>query len=234
MKFNEAENLINEYVKDMIDSCPHCGARVHIEKLWNDSHSYQNGDVEFYVIFRCRPCKKLILKTHLFKQNEYSNDTNLKSAGWDETFPILLDGELSKQDSDDIPERVLADYKEALKCKSIGANRASCSMFRRALQSSLIELGADSKKDLIEQINSLDSLPKDLKDWAHQIRILGNWGAHPDKDNLKDVDEDDTSEVHDFVSKFFVYTFIMPTKVATSRKRREERAQLKEQDDNQE
>ena len=234
MKLNEAENLINEYVKDMIDSCPHCGAKVHIEKLWNACHSYKNGDAEFYVIFRCRPCKKLILKTHLFKQNEYSNDMNLKSVGWDETFPILLDSELTKQDSENIPERVLADYKEALKCKSIRANKASCSMFRRALQSSLVELGADAKLDLIEQINSLGSLPNDLKDWAHQIRILGNWGAHPDKDNLKDVDEDDVIEVHDFVSKFFVYTFIMPQKVATSRKRREEKINKNNSEDNQE
>lgn len=223
MKLDDAKRLIGEYTEDLIDTCPHCGARVHIEKLWNDFHSFKNGDVEFYVVFRCKPCKKLILKTFLFRQNRYSSDTNLEVGGWDEKFPVSLDSELSKQDSENIPEQVFVDYQEALKCKSIGAHRASCAMFRRALQSSLLELGADKDKDLIEQINSLGNLPDDLKDWAHQIRIFGNWGAHPDKDNLKDVNEEDVEEVYDFVAKFFVYTFIMPKKVEISRKRREER-----------
>ena len=229
MKLEEAKKLIEEYVKDMIDLCPHCGAKVHIEKLWSDYHIFRNsdtgfyGDTEFYIVFRCKPCKKLILKTFLYQQNRYSDNTDLKPKGWDEKFPISLDSEISKQDSENLPARVLSDYKEALKCKSIGANKASCSMFRRALQSSLVELGVDTKLHLIAQIDSLGSLPEDLKDWAHQIRIFGNWGAHPDKDNLKDVDKDDVLETHDFLAKFFVYTFIMPQKVATSRKRREEK-----------
>lgn len=220
--------MIEEYVKDMIDTCPHCGAKVHIEKLWNAHHSFENGDVEFYVVFRCRPCKKLLLKTFIFRQNRYTNKTNLELAGWDEKFPISLDTELPKGDFQYIPEEVFADYKEALKCKSIGANRASCAMFRRALQSALIELGANGGEDLIKQIDSLTGLPTDIKDWTHQIRIFGNWGAHPDKDQLKEVDENDVAEAHDFTSKFFVYTFIMPRKVVESKKRREEKTKPKE------
>ena len=229
----KAIELIEKHVQDTIDLCPHCGAKVHIEKLWSDYHSLRNGDLEFYVVFRCKPCKKLLLKTFYFHKDRY-NQGNYEPKGWYEKFPISLDSELSKEDSENIPKRVLEDYREALKCKSIGANKASCSMFRRALQSSLVELGVETKLDLIVQINSLDSLSNDLKDWAHQIRIFGNWGAHPDKDNLKDINEDDVSEAHEFVAKFFVYTFIMPQKVATSRKRREERVNKQNPKDNQE
>lgn len=222
MKLDEAKQLIEKHTHDMVDLCPHCGAKAHIVRLWSDWHIFSNGDLEFYVIFRCVPCSKLLLKTFFF-----DGSSNLSGGyepkGWGDQFPISLDIELSKQDSENIPARVFADYKEALKCKSIGANKASCSMFRRALQSSLIELGVDTGLDLVTQINSLVSLPDNLKDWAHQIRILGNWSAHPDKDNLKEIDEDNVSEVHDFVAKFFVYTFIMPQKVAASRKRREEK-----------
>jgi len=88
-------------------------------------------------------------------------------------------------------------------------------------------LGADYKLDLITQINSLNSLPSDIKDWAHQIRIFGNWGAHPDKDNLKEVDHDDVIEVNDFISKFFLYVFIMPEKVKLSRTKREKKLNQK-------
>jgi hypothetical protein len=223
MDTKEAQSIIDKHVKDLIDLCPHCGAKVHIEKLWNDYHSFRNGDVEFYVVFRCKPCKKLLMKTFLFKQNRYSRDENLEVKGWDEKFPISFDDVLSNEEKEHIPEQVLADYQEALKCKSIAANRASCSMFRRALQSSLVLLGASHKLDLIKQIESLTSLPKDIIDWAHQIRIFGNWGTHPDKDKLKEVDSDDVAEVHDFISKFFVYIFIMPEKVKLSRAKRDEK-----------
>ena len=79
-------------------------------------------------------------------------------------------------------------------------------------------------ENLIGQINSLSDLPGDIKDWSHQIRIFGNWGAHPDKDQLKNVERDDVLEVHDFFSKFLVYTFIMPARVKASRERREARS----------
>ncbi len=122
----------------------------------------------------------------------------MEAKGWDENFPVSFDDELSKQE-EYIPDQVLSDYQEALQCKSIGANRANCSMFRRALQSAIVMLGTDNKLDLIKQIDSLDCLPKDIKDWAHQIRIFGNWGAHPDKDNPKEVDSNDVTVVHDFI-----------------------------------
>ena len=228
MNIEEAKEVIHEHVNDLIDDCPHCGAKVHIEKLWNDFHQFRNRDLESYVLFRCKPCQKLILKTFYFKQNEYSDPINLSIQGWDEKFPMSYDDELNNEEKDYIPEDVILDYKEALKCKSIGANRASCAMFRRALQTSLVMLGADHKLDLIKQIESLASLPGDIKDWAHQIRILGNWGAHPDKDNLKDVNEDDVAEVHDIISKFLLYMFIMPEKVKLSRANREAKLEKKQ------
>ncbi len=230
MDLNSAQNLIEQHAKDLIDTCPHCGAEVHIEKLWNAHHFFDNGDVEFYVIFRCKPCEKLLLKTYVFRQNRYTKE--LEIVGWDKKYPVSLDAELSKIDLQYIPDEIFSDYKEALKCKSIGANRASCAMFRRSLQSALIELDASENDDLINQIDKLEALPKDIKDWAHQIRIFGNWGAHPDKDKLKEVNVEEVAETHDFISKFFVYMFIMPRKVEESRKRREEKINSKEAEDN--
>ncbi|UCG69534.1 MAG: DUF4145 domain-containing protein [Thermoplasmata archaeon] len=174
MKINEAKEAVNEKIVDLIDVCPHCGAKVHIEQLWNDHHQFRNGNVEFYLAFRCKPCRKLMIKTCLFEQNRYSSDQNLSFEGWKEKFPLSLGDELSDEEKEHIPDEVFKDYQEALKCRSFGANRASCAMFRRALQNSLVVLGADHKLDLIKQIESLDNLPADIKDWAHQIRIFGN------------------------------------------------------------
>ena len=225
MNLKEAREAINTHVKDLIELCPHCGAKSHIEALWNESHKLRNGDVEFYVVFRCKPCRKLLLKTFFLRQNPYNRgDEDLEVKGWDEMFPTSLDDQLNKEEKEFIPTEILLDYQEALKCKAIAANRASCAMFRRSLQSALVKLGADAKLDLVKQIESLENLPKDIKDWTHQIRIFGNWGAHPDKDNLKDVDSNDVTETHDFTSKFLLYMFIMPEKVRLSREKREKKA----------
>lgn len=220
MKLEEAKEGIDKHTRDLIDQCPHCGSKAHIEAVWNDCHRFRDGDVEFYVIFRCKPCKKLLLKTFFLEQNSYSSEENLTMRGWKHTFPMSMDDQLSPEEKEHVSPEVLADYEEALQCKSVGADKASCAMFRRALQTALVILGAKPDANLIDQINSLTSLPEDIKDWSHQIRIFGNWGAHPDKDNLKNVDRDDVLEVHDFFSKFLVYTFIMPAKVKASRERR--------------
>lgn len=221
MNLKEARDAINTHVRDHIEQCPHCGARAHIEALWNDCHTLRNRDVEFYVVFRCKPCRKLLMKTCHFKQNPYTDQEKLSFEGWDEIFPLSLDDQLGREEKEFLPTEIRKDYEEALKCQSISAHRASCAMFRRALQAALLIIGADPKLDLIKQIEALSVLPADVKDWAHQIRIFGNWGAHPDKDNLKDVGDDDVSEAHDFMSKFLLYMFIMPEKVKLSRQRRD-------------
>jgi hypothetical protein len=40
MEREEAKNLIETYIVDIIELCPHCGAKAHIEKLWSDHHIF--------------------------------------------------------------------------------------------------------------------------------------------------------------------------------------------------
>lgn len=221
MNLKEASEAINVHLQDLIEQCPHCGAQAHIHAQWNDFHVLRNRDVEFYVVFRCKPCRKLLLKTFYLEQNRHSDHESLSIKGWDEMFPVSLDDQLGKEEKEYVPPDIRRDYEEALKCRSISAYRGSCAMFRRALQGALLQIGADPKLDLVKQIEALAVLPVDVKDWAHQIRIFGNWGAHPDRDNLKEVGSDDVSEAHDFMSKFLLYMFIMPAKVKLSRERRD-------------
>lgn len=121
-----------------------------------------------------------------------------------------------------IPSDVASDYVEAIKCFDVGANKASISMCRRALQTSVIEKGA--KKDrLIDQIDELfdnDVITGDIKDWAHEIRLAGNIGAHPDKDGLNDVTAQDAKEMIDFMEEYLNYVYIMPSKVEEKRVKR--------------
>jgi len=118
-----------------------------------------------------------------------------------------------------VPSEVARDYVEAIKCFDVGANRGSVVMCRRSLQSSVIERGA-KKGRLVDQIDELHDnqiITKDIRDWAHEIRLTGNIGAHPDEDGLEDVTPDDAEELLKFMEEYLNYVYIMPAKVAEKR-----------------
>ncbi len=122
-----------------------------------------------------------------------------------------------------VPENVASVFLEAMVCFNVGAFRASAAMCRRALETSALERGATKGKKLVEQINELcekQAITKDIKDWCHQIRIIGNMGAHPDDDGLEIVSQTDADDLINFMEEYLNYVYIMPAKVAEKRKRK--------------
>lgn len=212
----QIDKRVISLVTDFIDICPHCDSRAHFQMLFNDSHTTSKGDVIYYITFRCVPCKKLTLKTMEFQQNEYSTREDLKLIGWRDKFPNDDIVHINKFE-ETVPSEVLSDFKEGVISLNSKCYKASASMFRRSLQSALLNLGADSSKDLIDQIKNTTSLTKDIRDWAHNIRIFGNWGAHPQNDLLKEVDQKIADEVRMFIEEFFNYVYVMPDRVAKAR-----------------
>jgi hypothetical protein len=105
---------------------------------------------------------------------------------------------------ENLPSEALKDMVEASKCIDVEASRAGATMVRRALEQVLIDKGADRNKDLYEQIDELKN-KKQLTAYetslAHGIRYLGNFGAHPEDDQLKDVNLDDAKLAFQIVSK---------------------------------
>lgn len=85
------------------------------------------------------------------------------------------------------------------------ASRATVTQCRRAIQNACVSAGDNSKADLIDQIDELESkrlISPRLKDIAHAIRMIGNFGAHPQRDPLKDVTFDDATAILEFTSEF--------------------------------
>lgn len=91
-------------------------------------------------------------------------------------------------------------------------------MCRRALQSSVIEKGASKGKRLVDQIDELygnGAITKDIRDWAHEIRLTANIGAHPD--DLEDITADDAQELIKFTEEYLNYVYVMPAMVLAKR-----------------
>lgn len=214
----QTTTILQSAIKDLIDTCPHCDTRAHLELLFQENHIMKNRDVIYYATFRCVPCKKLIVKTYKFSQNPYDPNENLSAVGWQDKFPGEEAVYASKFEGP-VPAHILEDFKEGVISLYHKCPKAAVSMFRRALQSALLERGAKPKEDLVDQIKNATFLTQDIKDWAHNIRIFGNWGAHPQDDNLKDADEKTAKETQDFLEEFFNYVYVMPSRVATARKK---------------
>ena len=76
--------------------------------------------------------------------------------------------------------------------------------------------GAPDTK-LIDQIDWLAThshITEQMKDIAHQIRLGGNLGAHPDRDGLRDVGEGEARAILTFLRDFFRYVYEIPASLA--------------------
>jgi hypothetical protein len=220
MKSSEINLSLGQMCQDFIDVCPHCEAKVHLELLHNDHYTGAGRDQFNYLTFRCKPCKKLSVRVFQSRQNPYSTEQNLTLERWISKFPPV-DTQPGHKIIEFVPKEVVDDYTEGLVCLANGAAKAAVSMFRRAIQSAVIEQGADKEQKLSQQIKSVGSLTKEIKDWAHNIRIFGNWGAHPQDDKLSQVDQALAEEVKDFIEEFMNYVYVLPGKVSAARRRHE-------------
>jgi len=110
-----------------------------------------------------------------------------------------------------IPQEIGDDFNEANRCLGVEAKKATVVMCRRVLQNACVLKGASPNVDLFKQIDELESkriINPSLKDVAHTIRMIGNWGAHPQDDPLKDVTLDDALEIVKFTSEFLDEVFV--------------------------
>jgi hypothetical protein len=98
---------------------------------------------------------------------------------------------------------------------------ASAVMARSALQSALREQGATGRnlRDEIEDLASKGILPSIMKDWAHEVRGLGNDSAHPGAEQAA-TDPRDARDIVQFLDFFLEYSYSLPKKINDYRARK--------------
>ncbi|ASL44669.1 hypothetical protein bAD24_I14385 [Burkholderia sp. AD24] len=90
-------------------------------------------------------------------------------------------------------------------------------MARRTLEAITIERG-ESGGTLAKRLQALtdkNMLPPTLADWAKEVRLIGNVGAHFDP--LEDVEISDAEQLRDFIQELLSYLYILPSKLADRR-----------------
>ena len=121
---------------------------------------------------------------------------------------------------DNVPKEIKEDALEAQSVFQAGAWKSTVVMCRRAVQGSCIERGAkpDNLANQIDELQANGLLTVQLKEWTHQIRKFGNFGAHPDE-NLGDATQDDATQMIEFLDTFLRYVYEMPAQIAAAQKR---------------
>lgn len=133
-------------------------------------------------------------------------------------------------DADDfheaIPEKVREDLAEGRRCFYAGAYKGAVTMYRRAVQSIVLNKITDPSiktKELWQQIDELFKqgfITASLKDTAHEIRHFGNFGAHPSDDALDKTTRNDAEIISNLVGDLVVAIYVTPYEAEKLKKKR--------------
>lgn len=189
--------------------CPSCKCHTSITK--RVEYQWPKDQHVCYEIAECNSCDFFLLV-----QRRRGNILRV--------FP----NPLPKSIHEKTPQFLKKDLEEAYLCFSAGAYRATGVLTRRALQLCCIEKGAPGSKlqDQIDWLLNQQIITKELKDWAHEVRLTGNDAAHPPRDITKDeiISREDAEDILTLLEKFIDVLYVAP---ALAEERRQKRGSSK-------
>jgi hypothetical protein len=190
--------------------CPHCAVTSFFKPVASCvQRTPQTGGLTVVSATQCETCKQFALVVgHPQGQNQPSHLIAF--------YPF---GKPRDAVDQNVPKPIADDFAEALRCHWIQAYRACVVMCRRAVQSSALHLGAKGGR-LIDQIDDLSKngiITTPLKEFAHEIRLTGNDGAHPDQDGLEEITQKDGEAIIEFTREYLHHVYVMPAKLAARR-----------------
>ncbi len=152
--------------------CPHCGHNGTFESVGNDFHHNS-------LVFGLRRCPNGNCFGHLFFVYNSKNGEILITYP-SETIPF---------DKENIPDKVLNAFTEAIISHSNNCFIASAIMIRKTLEEICLEREATGK-NLYERLQDLGTkivIPKELIEGMQELRLLGNDAAHIESNTFSEV-----------------------------------------------
>ena len=198
---------MNDTKEEISLHCPYCGKETYVFQETN-SYDFTEAVSSFGKINiltskwwagTCRACKKPMLVIN-YGENIY---------------PVPQPNPSNEK----IPDTIRLDLDEAKLCLSVGAYRGCAVLTRRAIQNACLDKGTP-KADLVDQINNLFDkriITKDVRDWATDVRWIGNDAAHVNKEP---VEADDAEDSLKLAESFLEILYVIPKISEESRKKR--------------
>jgi hypothetical protein len=123
-----------------------------------------------------------------------------------------------------IPEPIADAYTEGTRAMGVRAPRAAVVMFRRTLEALVADRGTEEAKRRLnrnlasarEAMADERTLDGSLAEWAHEIRVVANAGAHFDP--IADVSQDEAEELARLTRELLRYVYEMPARIQRTRR----------------
>ncbi len=181
----ELDSIKHDRTANIAIRCPHCGHfGTFIPVAGNDIHTYyrtQFGEqISNYLGIRKCPNEKC--KGHLFFIANRNREVLMTSPS--KTIPF---------DKENIPQKVLNAFDEAIKCHSSSCFIASAIMIRKTLEEICIDRGATGK-NLFKKLEDLGSkilIPQELLSGMNELRLLGNDAAHIEAQTFSEIGKEE-------------------------------------------
>lgn len=165
--------------------CPHCGHHGTFLDLGNkDIYTYYstNGNIQPQTFLGVRKCPNDNCKGHLFFIAD--NQRNIQFVSPSDMIPF---------DRENIPEKVMSAFEEAIKCHSNSCFIASAIMIRKSLEEICIDRGAIGN-NLFKKLQDLGGkilIPQELIQGMDELRLLGNDAAHIEAQTFSEIGKEE-------------------------------------------
>jgi len=209
--------------------CPYCQLKVHFsqvliygrgggERIPLSFIKLSNKEQTEVTIVTCDNCIKTLVAFFEYKRIDKSMGVfEVKS-----TYPVI--SKIAKPNG--VTQRIWDDYVEGMICLGVNAPKGAVVLFRRATQSLMKELGANPNNYLWKQIKELKEkgiINENLSELATELRLWGNFGAHPDDDLLDEVTIEEAEEMKKLLDMLLKFTIIQKAEVEAIRERRKKK-----------
>ena len=122
--------------------------------------------------------------------------------------------------NDLVIDSVKKDFEEALLCQSVGAYKGAAVLARRSVQLICLDKGAKKDEKLHKQIEELfnnNIITQDIKNWADEVRYIGNDAAHPNKE---EVNKEDSEDILELLESLCNVLYVAPARAAKRKQKR--------------
>jgi Domain of unknown function (DUF4145) len=205
--------------------CPHCLVKnTSFTVRSTSAHPHQNEQhwMTSEVWATCNACGRGVtnwIKAHktMFPKNLESVPGNITNGMY-----ISLGMWKPKISSIDMPPHlpltIERTYKEG--CMTLQANHfdSSCNSFRRALELGLKELSPEVDawrlERRIDHLAEKHLITPAIKEWTHQIRVLGNEATHEGEATKAEAEQ-----MHNLCKFILTYIYSLPTQVELAREK---------------
>lgn len=208
--------------------CPRCGKQSSFDiagaipvtfdssYIINKAGEEEQQIIDQATVLICRHCKQgtLVIEEEWVgdtpkKQSKGGGYITYRGIHW---WP-LPDSNLST----DIPTSIAGVFVEASRCLASNCPRASAVMSRRTLEAITVDKGetAGTLAERLQALSRKNVLHPTLSEWAKEVRLLGNLGAHFDP--IQTVSADDAKDLLSFVRELLKYLYELPAELARRR-----------------